>query len=326
MIKKSELPIAGCITDVPGVKLGHAHSAAGLTGCSVVLLEEGAIAGIDIGGSAPGTRETEMLNPTNQIVRIHSLLLAGGSTFGLSATSGVQQYLQETGIGYLASTGVVVPIVPSAVIFDLDIGKPQIYPDKEMGYQACLNATTRPSAEGLVGAGTGALCGKVLGSDYAMAGGIGTISCRFKKDIVVGALVVCNAWGDILAPNSAEILAGARGAGEQKKFLNTNQYLKQGGSFDDRFFGRDTTLCVVATNAKFDREQTTKIAMMAQDGIARVIRPSHTMYDGDVVFSLATGQSEETADETVIGAIAADLVEQAIVRSVCASNHLPFPH
>lgn len=315
----------GCITDVPGVKLGHAVSKAGRTGCSVILLEQGGIAGIDIGGSAPGTRETEMLNPTNQIMKIHSILLAGGSTFGLSATTGVQHYLQEHNIGYLASTGVVVPIVPSAVIFDLDIGKPQIYPDREMGYRACQSAVHHPSLNGMIGAGYGALCGKVLGSNHAMKGGLATTSCRIGETVVMGAVAVCNAWGDVLDPGSNRIITGAKDPDNPGEFLNTNRYIRHGGDFDTRFFGRDTTLCVVATNAKFNREEITKIALMAQDGIARIIRPSHTMFDGDIVFTLATGTTDESVDETTAGAVAADLVEQAIVRSVCASNGITLP-
>jgi L-aminopeptidase/D-esterase-like protein len=283
-----------------------------------LLLERGAIAGMDIGGSAPATRETELLNPTNMIMRIHALLLTGGSTFGLSAAGGVQQSLVEQGIGFRASTGVVVPIVPSAAIFDLDVGRPRIYADVEMGYAACLNAGREPSPQGCVGAGTGATCGKVLGSEHAMRGGLGTTSFKFDDGLVVGAIAVCNAWGDVIDPGSGDILAGARDPSDPESFLDTEAHITGLREFDTRFFSMDTTLCVVATNARFTREQITKMAMMAQDGIARVVRPSHTMFDGDVVFALSLG--ERQVDVNVVGSIAARLVASAIVRAVCAAN------
>ncbi len=308
----------GCLTDVPSVRVGHTHSEPGLTGCTVVLLEQGAIAGVDIGGSAPGMRETEMLNPTNMIMRIHAIMLAGGSTFGLQAAGGVQRYLQEQGIGFRASTGVIVPIVPAAVIFDLDVGKPQVYPDHLMGYEACQVAG-EASPQGRVGAAYGATCGKVLGSDYAMRGGLGTASHELPNGVIVSALTVCNSWGDVVDPQTGQIIAGARAPDSKGHFLNTEEYLLQVPQFDTRFFGMDTTLCVVATNARFNREQINKVAMMAQDGIARSIRPSHTMFDGDVVFALSIGGDKEV-DVNIVGSVAAQLVSQAIMRGVLAAN------
>lgn len=320
MVSPVNSQAVGCLTDVPGVLVGHAHSREGQTGCTVVLLEQGAIAGVDIGGSAPGMRETEMLNPTNMIVQIHAIMLAGGSTFGLQAAGGVQSYLQEKGIGFRASTGVVVPIVPSAVIFDLDVGKPQIYPSREMGYLACQQASASASPQGRVGAAYGATCGKVLGSEHAMRGGLGTASHRFPNGVVVGALAVCNAWGDVVDPEAGQIIAGARALDNKTHFLNTEAHLRDAPQFDTRFFGMDTTLCVVATNTRFNREQITKVAMMAQDGIARAVRPSHTMFDGDVVFSLSTVKGNQEMNVNIVGSVAAQLVAQAIVRGVLAAN------
>lgn len=315
-----------CITDVPGIRVGHAVSTVGHTGCTVVLVENGAISGVDIGGSAPGMRETEMLNPTNMVMRIHAVLLTGGSTFGLNAAGGVQQFLQERDIGFTASTGVIVPIVPTAVIFDLDVGKPRIYPNRAMGLAASEAATEEASPEGSVGVGSGATVGKVLGSDRAMKGGLGTASVRLANGVTVGALAVCNAWGDVFDPRRSEILAGAQHPDDPDRFLDTESYIFGETELGTRYFGMDTTLCVVATDGEFTREQTTKIAMMAQDGIARVIRPSHTMFDGDVVFALATlGRPAQAVDVNIVGSVAARLVETAIVRGVCIANELPVP-
>lgn len=311
---------SGCITDVPGVLLGHAESAAGKTGCSVVLVEKGAVAGVDIGGSAPGTRETDMLNPTNEVMSINAIMLTGGSTFGLETAAGVQKYLQEKEIGFRASTGVIVPIVPTAVIFDLDVGKPQIYPDKAMGYEACQNAVSTRSRQGVVGAGYGALCGKILGSDKAMKGGLGTASLEFPNRIKVGVVAVANPWGDLVDTTTGNILVGAKDPDRPDEFLNTEEYMARLGEFDNRNFGMDTTLCVVATNARLTREQATKVAQMTQDGIARCIRPAHTMFDGDVVFVLSTRPSGVVVDHNVIGTVAARLVEQAIVRGIVVAN------
>ncbi len=310
-----------CITDVPGVSVGHAQSEAGHTGCTVIMIEGGAIAGVDIGGSAPGMRESEMLNPTNMVVRIHAVLLAGGSTFGLNAAGGVQAFLQEQDIGFHASTGVVVPIVPTAVIFDLDVGKPRIYPDREMGWAACSAVSGQPTAQGPVGAGIGATCGKVLGSEHAMRGGLGTASVKLGNGVVIGALAVCNAWGDVVGPDG-RILVGARDPQDASRLLDTEEFLTDKSKLTTRHFGMDTTLCVVATNARFSREQATKLAMMAQDGIARAISPSHTMFDGDVVFALSHGDKE--IDVNIAGSIAARLVTAAILRGVCEANGIAY--
>lgn len=314
-----------CLTDVPGLRVGHAESTVGHTGCTVVLMEQGAIAGVDIGGSAPGMRETEMLNPTNMVMRIHAVLLTGGSTFGLNAAGGVQQFLQEREIGFTASTGVLVPIVPTAVIFDLDVGNPRVYPDVAMGLAACERATSDASREGAVGVGIGATCGKVLGSDHAMRGGLGTASTRLANGATIGALAVCNAWGDVVHPKSGEILAGARDPHRPEGFLDTERFLAGETELQTRYFGMDTTLCIVATDGAFSHVQATKIAMMAQDGIARVVRPSHTLFDGDVVFAMSTRGQEEPVDVNIVGSLTARLVAKAIVRGVCAANTIPIP-
>jgi L-aminopeptidase/D-esterase-like protein len=314
---------ADAAVGVPGIRVGHAHSEDGHTGCTVVLCEEGAIAGVDIGGSAPGTRETEMLNPTNMVMGIHAVLLTGGSTFGLAAASGVQAYLVDRGFGFRASTGVVVPIVPTACIFDLDVGRPRIYPDHEMGFRACENAREGPTTQGAVGAGIGATVGKALGTDQAMRGGIGTASTTLPGGVAIGAVSVCNAWGDVINLRN-EIVAGAR-APDTGAFLHTEEWLLQQTSVETRYFGMDTTLCVVSTNARFSREQMTKIAMMAQDGIARATRPSHTLFDGDVVFALSVGSGGPQSDVNVVGAAAARLVSQAIIHGVRAANPAPRP-
>jgi len=312
--------MSDCITDVAGIEVGHAQSEAGNTGCTVLLCRHGAVAGVDIGGSAPGTRETEMLNPTNMVMAIHAVLLTGGSTFGLEAAGGVQSFLVERDIGFHASTGVVVPIVPTACIFDLDVGQPRIYPDHAMGLAACRQATSQVCPQGSVGAGIGARCGKVLGSDRAMRGGLGTASWA-HDDLVVGALAVCNAWGDVVNLRG-EVVAGARV--DERQPGGTERYLLEGGPFDTTYFGRDTTLCVVATNAALSREQVTKVAMMAQDGIARVTRPSHTLFDGDVVFALSVAPSTPAVapnrDATVVGTAAAQVVSRAVIRGVRAAN------
>lgn len=322
----NERELTGCITDVPGIMVGHAQSEQGHTGCTVILTEGGAIAGVDIGGSAPGMRETEMLNPTNMVFAIHAVMLTGGSTFGLNAAGGVQRYLQEHDIGFHASTGVLVPIVPTAVIFDLDVGKPRIYPDSAMGFEACQAAAVEPTEQGRVGVGIGATCGKVLGSAHSMRGGLGTASARLVNGAVVGALAVCNAWGDVCAPRTGEIVAGTRDPERPEAYLDTEAYIGARTTLVTRYFGMDTTLCVVATNAPFNREQTTKLAMMAQDGIARAIRPSHTMFDGDVVFVLSvSGGAVPKVDVNIAGSLAAQLVSKAIVRGVCAANGLCQP-
>ena len=321
----SSRELKGCITDVPGILLGHAQNEKGYTGCTVVLMEEGGIAGVDIGGSAPGMRETEMLNPTNMVMRIHAVMLTGGSTFGLNAAGGVQSFLEEKDIGFHASSGGVIPIVPTAVIFDMDVGKPRVYPDREMGYKACQLACREPSPQGLIGVGAGATCGKAMGSENSMRGGVGTASARLANGVTIGVLSVCNAWGDVINPRLSKIVAGARDPQKTGSFIDTEYHIWGLDKIETRYFGMDTTLCVVATDALFNLEQCTKIAMMGQDGIARAIRPSHTQFDGDVVFAISTSSGQaKSIDVNIAGSYAARLVEESIVRGVCAGNDITF--
>lgn len=306
----------GCITDVPGVMLGHAQREDGRTGCSVVVVDHGATAGAAIAGSAPGTRETELLHPNNKIMAIHAVLLTGGSTFGLAAATGVQRWLSERNVGFEAESGVVVPIVPSACIFDLDVGEPYIYPDPDLGYAAASAADDATSAQGRVGAGLGALCGKALGSRHAMRGGLGTASGRLANGVVVGAVVVCNAWGDAVGADG-QLLAGARRT--DGSFLESEDWLHQQTQLSTRYFGMNTTLCCVATNAKLSPAETGKVAAMAQAGIARATRPANTLFDGDVIFALSTGEGIEV-DVNVVGSLGARLVSHALRRGVRAAN------
>ncbi len=311
----------GSICDVPGIRVGHAQNDIGKTGCTVIIPENGAVAGIDIRGSAPGTREVETLQPVRLVPKIHAILLTGGSAFGLDASGGVQQFLEERDIGY--DVGITkVPIVPSAVIFDLREGDAKIRPDKQMGYDASAHATSKPPKEGRVGAGRGATVGKAAGYEFRMKGGIGTNSIKLGE-IYVGSLVVVNAFGDVIDPHSGAIIAGARDS-ESNGFINCEQYLKTYAiePFPVEPFraATNTTLAVVATDALLTKEETIKVAQMAQDGLSRAIRPVHTPYDGDLVFCLSVGQKR--GNVTTIGLVAAELVADAIVRAVEIANNL----
>jgi L-aminopeptidase/D-esterase-like protein len=295
------------ITDVPGIKVGHYTDNKSLTGCTVILAENGAIGGVDVKGSAPGTRETDLLKPGNLVQMVHAVLLTGGSAFGLDAASGVMQFLEENSIGFQTST-VKVPIVPASVIYDLDIGDPNIRPDKRSGYIAANLATSDRIEEGCVGVGTGALVGKAAGINSAMKGGVGSYSIELGNGIIVGAITVVNATGDIY--EEGEIIAGA--IDKNNNFLNISEYMKK-LSFKANP-GENTTLSVVATNAKLSKEEANKVAQMSHDGMARAIRPVHTMYDGDTIFCLSTG--DLPSDVTLIGEVAAEVVEISIIRAI----------
>jgi L-aminopeptidase/D-esterase-like protein len=328
--RRARLQPEGAITDVPGIRVGHAHDLAARTGCTVVLCEaEGATAGVDVRGAAPGTRETDLLAPENLVERAHAVLLTGGSVFGLDAAGGVVRWLEERGVGFDAGVA-RVPIVPAAVIFDLADGDARVRPGAAMGYEACEAATQRATQEGRVGAGAGATVGKVLGMAMASAGGIGTASMRLASGVTVGAIVVVNAFGDIVDPSSGRILAGARSP--RGGWLNTQRMIESGPPAEagrrhrpaaqkDRLAPAsphpfsvisNTTLAVVATDAALTKAQARKVAAMAHDGLARAIKPIHTMFDGDTIFALSTATRE--SDVTVIGAVAAEVVARAIVR------------
>ena len=310
------------ITDVAGIKVGHYTDREGITGCTVVLCEGGAVGGVDVRGSAPGTRETDLMRPVNMVQEVHAALLTGGSAYGLDAAGGVMRWLEEREIGFNVGVG-VVPIVPAAVLFDLTIGDPKARPDATVGYQACQSASDGPVAEGNVGAGTGATVGKLLGPKFATKGGLGTASVKIGKGIVVGAIVAVNAFGDVVDPDTGTILAGTRkpvGGG----FVNTVKQM-QGGLGQTILGFANTTLAVVATNAYLTKEGANKVAQMAHDGLARSIRPVHTMLDGDTVFALATGERPKKgkgADPSVVGTAAAEVLAQAVVRAAQQAESL----
>ncbi len=305
------------ITDIPGIKVGHYTDKEAATGCTAILFEEGAIAGVDIRGSAPGTRETDLLRPMNLVEKVQAILLSGGSAFGLDAATGVVRYLDEKGAGYDTLVA-KVPIVPAAILFDLAIGSSRIRPGAKEGYKACLSATDKEVAEGSVGAGTGATVGKLLGIERATKSGLGTASQRITEGVVVAALMVVNAFGDVFDPKNGKLLAGPRQP-EKKAFFKTTELLKQ-GQRRRRPNAHNTTIGVVATNAHLTKEQVNKLAQMAQAGVAQAIRPSYTMYDGDVLFALSLGNKK--VDVSFLGAVAAEVVAEAIIRAILKADTL----
>lgn len=297
----------GTITDVPGIKVGHYSDYKALTGCSVVIAEEGAVAGVDVRGSSPGTRETDLLRPTNMVQKIYGILLTGGSAFGLDAAGGVMQYLEEKHIGF-DTGGALVPIVPAAVIYDLDIALSSVRPDKKMGYMAAKNSSDCKVEQGSVGAGTGATVGKIHGMDWAMKSGIGSYSIDLGSDVFIGAMSVVNALGDVY--ENGNIIAGAR---EEDGFLDTYEYLKSQNSYS-KPLGKNTTLTVVATNASMTKDEANKMAQVAHDGYARAIKPVHTVYDGDCIFAMSTGDVKY--DVMTLCEAAAEATEKAIINAV----------
>ncbi len=299
-------PINQTLTAIDGIKVGHATNATAWTGCTVILCPIGATAGVDVRGAAPGTRETEALRPGRLVSKAHAVLLTGGSAFGLDAAGGVVQYLEEQAIGFPAGP-VRVPIVPAAVIFDLGVGDAKVRPDREMGYQACLNATDEPVAMGAVGAGTGATVGKAPGVTSS-PGGVGSACKHLDSGLIVAAVVVVNALGNVVHPDTGEIVAGGKVNGS---FVDITERLLDANLVS----GTNTTIGVVATNAALSSAETTRVAEMAHDGMARAIRPAHTMFDGDTLFSLATGTHTGSSVNT-IGILAAEVVAEAIVNAV----------
>ena len=294
------------LTAIDGIKVGHATDATARTGCTVILCPAGATAGVDVRGAAPGTRETEALRPGRLVQKAHAVLLTGGSAFGLDAAGGVVQYLEEQGIGFPAGP-VRVPIVPAAVIFDLGVGDAKVRPDREMGYQACLNATAEPVVMGAVGAGTGATVGKAPGVTPSQ-GGVGSACKHLDSGLIVAAIAVVNALGNVVDPDTCEIVAGGR---ENGSFVDITERLLDANLVS----GTRTTIGVVATNAALSPAETTRVAEMAHDGMARAIRPAHTMFDGDTLFTLATDAHTGSSVNTV-GILAAEVVAEAIVNAV----------
>lgn len=309
------------LTEIPGIRVGHATDLVGLTGCTVVLCQAGTIASGEVRGAAPGTRETDLLHPGALVQQVHAVLLAGGSAFGLAAADGVVCYLEEHGIGFDAAVA-RVPIVPAAVVFDLAVGDPRARPNAAMGYEACLRATVDPVEEGSVGAGTGATVGKVLGMDRAMKGGVGSWCVHLPGGPSVGALAVVNAYGDVVDEGTGEILAGARGP--DGRFVGTSEVLRS--SAPGTAFGRNTTLAVIITTAALSKAQAWRLAVQGHAGLSRAIMPSHTLYDGDAVFVLATGRDEIGAGQSKeliqIGEAAAQTTAEAVRRAVRAARGL----
>jgi L-aminopeptidase/D-esterase-like protein len=310
------------ITAVEGIRLGHHTLAERPTGCTVILADEGATGGVDVRGGAPGTRETDLLDPVNTVERVHAVVLSGGSAFGLDAASGVVRYLDERGVGFTLGD-VNVPIVVGAVLYDLEAGgDPKVRPGADCGYQAARAARSGAVQEGTVGAGAGATVGKLTGPQRAMKGGIGTASVTLDSGLTV---VAVNAVGDIIDPATGRVVAGIRtpdgtGLADARRLVRG---LEDPG---DGRAGENTTIGVVATNARLTKAQATKVAQMAQDGLARAIYPAHTPWDGDTMFALATGRLPEPAELLTIGALAADVVVEAVLRGVRAASGIPgFP-
>lgn len=331
---------AGSLTSVAGLRVGHETLAGRPTGCTVILAPRGAVAGVDVRGAAPGTRETDLLRPENLVQQVHAIVLAGGSAFGLDAATGAMRWLEEQGIGF--DVGVAkVPIVPAAILFDLGVGDARIRPDAACGYAAAARASEAPVVEGDVGAGAGATVGKLGGRGRAMKAGIGSAAITLADGTVVAALAAVNAYGDVIDPSTGQVVAGVRTA--DGRALADARRLLRGDTAGRVPFGADarpptesgpgdaapglvggnTTLVVVATNAVLTKVEATKVAQMAHDGLARAIAPVHTPFDGDVVFALATGTKPGPVDVGRIGALAAEAAAQAIVRGARQSRGLP---
>lgn len=314
------MTLENAITDVPGIRVGHAHDPEAMTGCTVVLCEQGAIGGVDQRGGAPGTRETDAMHPMHLVQQVHAVVLSGGSAFGLDSASGVVKYLEERGVGF--NVGVArVPIVPAAILFDLEIGRADVRPDAAMGYQACLNASADTFKRGNVGAGMGATVGKIMRMGFATKSGIGSASMQISEDIIIGAIVAVNAFGDVIDPATGEIVAGVRNPpGYPQRFGNTLEVMKAfaaGKPFSSGANGH-TVIGVVATNAQLSKEHVCKVAQMAHDGLARSIRPAHTMLDGDTIFALSTG--EKPIDVNLAGALAAEVFQAAVLDAVLSAQ------
>jgi L-aminopeptidase/D-esterase-like protein len=307
------------LTDIDGLLVGHWSDMEAATGCTVILCPDGAVAGVDVRGTAPGTREIALLDPVCMIEKVHAIVLAGGSAYGLAAADGAMRWLEEQGIGF--DTGVAkVPIVPAAILFDLGLGRADVRPDAASGYAACQAASAGRVPQGNVGAGTGASVGKMLGFSQATKGGLGTASKQLAGGITVSALAAVNAIGDVLQPATGQIIAGARkivgkGFADSQKFLESRL-----GQMASYLAGTNTTLAVVATNVALNKVSAQKIAQMAHDGLARTIRPVHTHFDGDTVFALSLG--EKKADVSLIGAVAADVLAEAVVAAVLKADSL----
>lgn len=307
---------------VQGIRVGHHTDARRPTGCSVVLCPEGAVAGVDVRGAAPGTRETDLLHPSNLVQAVHAIMLAGGSAWGLDSATGAVRWLEEQGAGLDIGVG-RIPLVPAAVLFDVMLGDMRIRPDAAAGYAACQAANSARPAEGSVGAGAGAVVGKLFGWQRAMKGGIGTASFTVQG-VTVGALVACNALGDVYNPYTGTLIAGARTA-SGTALLNTRDALLRGETASSILAGSNTTIGVVATDAQITKAQAHRLAVTAHDGLARSINPVHTMSDGDTLFALGTGQSGQTLGMVTLSTMAAEAVAVATARAVLLAQSVQVP-
>jgi L-aminopeptidase/D-esterase-like protein len=312
------------ITAVPGIRVGQVTLSSRPTGCTVVVAPVDTVGGVDVRGGAPGTRETDVLAPDNTVAIVNAVVLAGGSAYGLDAAGGVMKYLEEQRLGYAVGRS-VVPIVPAAILFDLNVGDhPEIRPDATCGYRAASTASSGAVEEGSVGAGAGATVGKLAGPGRAMKGGVGSAALHGPDGLIVGAIVAVNAVGSVVDPRTGRPVAGVRtpdGSGLADPFA-----LVRSGASAEPMFLANTTIGVVATNARLTKAQARRVAEMAHDGIARAIVPSHTPSDGDTVFVLATGSLAGDPNLTTTGALAAEVVSEAILRAVRLAKGLPgFP-
>ncbi len=322
-VPKQSAPItyAGGLTEVAGLSVGHFTDSRRPTGCTVVLAEAGAVCGVDVRGGAPGTRETDLLDPVNTVQQVHALVLSGGSAFGLDTATGVMRYLEEKGIGFPVGVG-RVPIVPAAILFDLGVGDWKVRPDANAGYAASRAATTAAVAEGCVGAGAGATVGKLRGLGRAMKAGTGSASLRLPNGAVVAALMAVNALGDIIDPATGQMLAGLR-TEDGKTLQGTLEALLAGERSGRPLPGENTAIGVVATNVALTKSEATRVAQMAHDGLARAIRPVHTPWDGDTLFALSTGAVRLDDAALLVGCLAAEVVARAVVRAALTATPLP---
>ena len=312
--------MTSAITDVEGIEVGHYTDRDAATGCTVVMCRKGAVAGGDVRGGAPGTRETDLLRPENLVDKVHAVLLSGGSAFGLNASVGVMRYLDELGIGLKVGPA-VVPIVPAAILFDLNLVTGKVRPGPEEGYKACQACSGSTVEEGCVGAGTGATVAKALGMERAVKGGIGTASLTLQGGVVVGAIVAVNAYGGVVDHRTGKVIAGPR-KGDAQGFHDPVELLIKGGDKGRDEPAANTTIGVVATNATLAKEQTTYLSRVGHDGLALTIRPCHTIRDGDTIFALATGEIPDAPDLTTLGAAAVEVVARAVLRAVQRADGL----
>jgi len=305
------------ITEIEDIQIGHAQNLQAATGCTVIIAKQGAVAGVDVKGGAPSTRETDLLSPQNLVEKIHAVTLSGGSAFGLDASAGVMKYLEEKEIGFDVQV-TKVPIVCAASLFDLTFGDHEVRPDKNMGYEACLNSEDNEVEQGNVGAGCGATVGKILGLDRAMKGGLGTYALQVGA-VKIGAVVAVNCLGDVIDYKTGNILAGVLNE-THTEFIDTSKIMLDNIEQKKNLFSGNTTIGTIITNAKLTKSKANKIASIAQNGYAKTIRPAHTIFDGDTIFVMSTGKVE--ADISTIGMLATDVLAKALISAIKNTDSL----